>query len=77
MVIFWSLRTQRKSRLSLLHFLLRYSYPIALDLVASGKVNVKPLITHCFKLEQSHDAFKTSGAGTNAVKVMINCEKEN
>lgn len=50
-------------------------YPIALDLVASGKLDVKPLITHRFKLEQSHEAFKTSGAGTNAIKVMINCEK--
>ena len=77
MVILSNLRTQRRSRLSSLYFLLHYSYPIALDLVASGKVNVKPLITHRFKLEQSHDAFKTSGAGTNAIKVMINCEKEN
>ena len=53
------------------------SYPIALELVASGDVNVKALITHRFKLEQSHDAFNASGAGKDgAIKVMISCQKE-
>jgi len=52
------------------------TYPTALELVASGKVNVKPLITHRFKLEQSHQAFAASGSGTsNAIKVMISCQK--
>ncbi|XP_057307172.1 sorbitol dehydrogenase-like [Hydractinia symbiolongicarpus] len=51
-------------------------YPTALELVASGKVDVKPLITHRFKLEQSHDAFEVSASGKdNAIKVMISCEK--
>lgn len=51
-------------------------YPTALELIASGKVNVKPLITHRFKLEQSHQAFEATGAGnSNAIKVMISCEK--
>jgi len=49
-------------------------YPTALDLVASGKVNVKPLITHRFALENSQQAFDASGAGNNgAIKVMISC----
>ncbi|XP_066923109.1 sorbitol dehydrogenase-like [Clytia hemisphaerica] len=52
-------------------------YPTALDLVASGKVNVKPLITHRFKLEESHKAFTTSSSpGCNTIKVMISCHEE-
>lgn len=52
-------------------------YPTALELVASGKVNVKPLITHRFKLEESHKAFTTSSSpGCNAIKVIISCHEE-
>lgn len=52
------------------------SYPKALALVASGAVNVKPLITHHFKLEQSLEAFETSRTGAGgAIKVMIHCEE--
>ncbi|XP_013777584.1 sorbitol dehydrogenase-like [Limulus polyphemus] len=52
-------------------------YPIALDLVASGKVNVKPLITHHFKLEDSLKAFETSKTGEGgAIKVMIHCYQD-
>ena len=52
------------------------SYPKALALVASGAVNVKPLITHHFKLEQSLDAFETSRTGAGgAIKVVIHCDE--
>jgi len=51
-------------------------YAKALELVASGKVNVKPLITHRYKLEQSHEAFQATGSGdSGAIKVIISCEK--
>jgi len=47
-------------------------YPIALDLVSTGKINVKPLITHRFTLEQTLQAFETSRLGTDgAIKVII------
>lgn len=50
-------------------------YPLALDMIASGKVNVKPLITHRFKLEESIQAFETARTGAGgAIKVMISCE---
>ncbi|KAG8181969.1 hypothetical protein JTE90_026907 [Oedothorax gibbosus] len=49
-------------------------YPIALGLVASGAVNVEPLITHRFKLEESLKAFETAHSG-DAIKVIINCAK--
>jgi L-iditol 2-dehydrogenase len=49
-------------------------YPAALALVASGRVNVKALITHNFTLEESKDAFETSRTGAGgAIKVMIHC----
>ncbi|KAJ3052377.1 hypothetical protein HK097_006439 [Rhizophlyctis rosea] len=47
-------------------------YARALNLVASGAVKVKPLVTHRFKLEESEKAFelaKTGGEGV--VKIMI------
>ncbi|ELU06025.1 hypothetical protein CAPTEDRAFT_149787 [Capitella teleta] len=53
------------------------SYPTALAMVASGAVNVKPLVTHHFPLEKTLDAFETAltGAG-GAVKVVIDCFKK-
>jgi L-iditol 2-dehydrogenase len=51
-----------------------FSYPVALDLVASGRVNVKPLVTHRFKLEETVQAFETARTGAGgAIKVMISC----
>ena len=58
-------------------FFLYCSYPKALALVASGAVNVKPLVTHHFKLEQSLEAFETSRTGAGgAIKVMIHCNED-
>ena len=49
-------------------------YPKAIDMVASGRVNVKPLITHRFQLEETVKAFETAKTGAgNAIKVMIKC----
>jgi len=49
-------------------------YPAALAMIASGAVDVKPLVTHRFSLEQTLDAFRTAHAG-EGVKVMIACHK--
>jgi len=52
------------------------SYPIALSMVASGAVNVKPLVTHRFKLEQTIEAFEVARTGAGgAIKVMIECSR--
>ncbi|XP_071964107.1 sorbitol dehydrogenase-like [Antedon mediterranea] len=53
-------------------------YPIALSMIASGQVNVKPLITHHFDLEKTMDAFETAKTGAGgAIKVMIHCGDDN
>ena len=49
------------------------SYPKALELVASGRVDVKPLVSHRFTLEQSEEAFQTALTGKgNPIKIAIN-----
>ncbi|XP_077870277.1 sorbitol dehydrogenase-like [Saccoglossus kowalevskii] len=54
--------------------ILRYAncFPTALAMIASGKVDVKPLVTHRFTLAKSLDAFETARTGAGgAIKVMI------
>ncbi|XP_077977367.1 sorbitol dehydrogenase-like [Glandiceps talaboti] len=47
-------------------------YPKAISMLSTGSLDVKPLITHRFTLDQSLDAFKTAIDRTsNAIKVMI------
>ncbi|BCR89232.1 NAD(P)-dependent alcohol dehydrogenase [Aspergillus chevalieri] len=47
-------------------------YPAAIDLISSGQINVKPLITNRFKFEESEHAFELVKAGRQDVfKVMI------
>nr|QBH74074.1 alcohol dehydrogenase [Nicoletia phytophila] len=52
-------------------------YPLSLAMVASGKVDVKKLITHRFKLEDTLEAYETARTGAGgAIKVVINCVKQ-
>ena len=49
----------------------------AIEMVASGRIDVKPLITHRFQLEETLQAFETAKTGAgNAIKVMIKCSKQ-
>ncbi|KAK7116618.1 sorbitol dehydrogenase-like [Littorina saxatilis] len=50
-------------------------YPTALAMVASGKVNVKPLVTHRYTLEQTIEAFEAAKRG-EGVKIMISCVRK-
>lgn len=56
---------------------LRYanSYQLALSLIAEGKVDPRPMITHRFDLEQALEAFETVKRG-DGVKVMIKCKRD-
>jgi D-xylulose reductase len=38
-------------------------YPLAISLVASGKIDLKPLVTHRFKFDEAIVAFKATRAG--------------
>ena len=44
-----------------------HDYPTAIDLVASGRVNVKSMITHTFPLEKVEEAFKVVEAYADGV----------
>lgn len=50
-------------------------YADALDLLASKKIDVKPLITHNYNIEDTVAAFDTAKSGkTDVIKVMIHCK---
>ena len=49
---------------------------MALELIASGKVDVRPLVTHHYKLEETLAAFQTTKEQADgAIKVIITCGK--
>lgn len=48
------------------------SYQTALSLVANGSIDVKPVVTHTFSLDNALEAFATArDASDNAIKVVI------
>ena len=48
-------------------------YPAALSLIASGRIDVKPLITHRYNINQSVEAFEMAESG-QAIKVMVSID---
>lgn len=57
-----------------LQFQYRYAnqYPKAIRLVAGGLIDLKPLVTHRFKLEDAVDAFHVAAdPSQGAIKVQI------
>ncbi|KAM7274236.1 hypothetical protein ACFE04_028900 [Oxalis oulophora] len=55
-------------------FRYKNTWPLCIEFLRSGKIDVKPLITHRFGFSQQEveDAFETSARGGNAIKVMFN-----
>ncbi|KAG7300503.1 hypothetical protein JYU34_016134 [Plutella xylostella] len=49
------------------------SYPIALSMVSSGLIDVKPLVTHHFSMEETLQAYETARRG-DGIKVMIHVQ---
>ncbi|KAL1494455.1 hypothetical protein ABEB36_010053 [Hypothenemus hampei] len=52
---------------------MRYAndYETAIDMVSRGKVDIKPIITHRFKLEDACDAFEFASKKEEQIKVLI------
>ncbi|OAY69677.1 sorbitol dehydrogenase [Ananas comosus] len=50
------------------------TWPLCLEFLRSGKIDVKPLITHRFGFSQKEveEAFEVSARGSDAIKVMFN-----
>ncbi|KAJ8771489.1 hypothetical protein K2173_026666 [Erythroxylum novogranatense] len=55
-------------------FRYRNTWPLCIEFLRTGKIDVKPLITHRFGFSQEdiEEAFKTSARGGEAIKVMFN-----
>jgi L-iditol 2-dehydrogenase len=55
-------------------FRYRDTWPLFIELLRSGKVDVRPLITHRFGFSQQEveKAFEVSARGREAIKVMFN-----
>ncbi|KAL5715991.1 L-iditol 2-dehydrogenase [Ranunculus cassubicifolius] len=55
-------------------FRYKNTWPLCIELIGSGKIDVKPLITHRFGFSQKEveEAFETSAKGSDAIKVMFN-----
>ncbi|XP_057950511.1 sorbitol dehydrogenase-like [Malania oleifera] len=55
-------------------FRYKNTWPLCLEFLRSGKIDVKPLITHRFGFSQKEveEGFETSARGGNAIKVMFN-----
>ena len=51
-------------------------YPTAISLIATGKIDAKPLVTHRYKLQEAVKAFETcKNQSDGAIKVMIKCNQ--
>jgi threonine dehydrogenase-like Zn-dependent dehydrogenase len=46
-------------------------YPTAMSLLASGKIDVKPFITHHFTLDQINEAIETGLTDPTAIKIIV------
>lgn len=55
-------------------FRYKNTWPLCIEFLTSGKIDVKPLITHRFGFSQKEveEAFETSASGSTAIKVMFN-----
>jgi len=44
-------------------------------MISAGQINVKPIITHNFTLEETLQAFNTAKSG-QGIKVIIDCARQ-
>ena len=49
-------------------------FPQVLEMLATGKVDPSPLVTHRFGLSEFHEALDTARDASRSIKVMIDCQ---
>jgi len=52
-----------------------HTWPTAIELVSSGRVDVKPLVTHHFPLDETEDALTLGGRVADSVKAVIHPQR--
>ena len=52
-----------------------HTWPIAIELVSSGRVDVKPLVTHHFSLDEAEDALTLTSRVADSVKAVIHPQR--
>lgn len=52
-----------------------HTWPLAIELVSSGRVDVNPLITHHFNLEESADALTLGSRVSDSVKAVVHPQR--
>jgi L-iditol 2-dehydrogenase len=52
-----------------------HTWPMAIELVASGRIDVSPLVTHHFSLAESEDALTLSSRVSDSVKAVIHPQR--
>ena len=67
----WSIIGDRKELNIFGSHISPYTYPIAIDLLAKGKVKVDKIVTHTFSLEKFEEAFKLAEKGEESIKVVL------
>jgi threonine dehydrogenase-like Zn-dependent dehydrogenase len=48
-----------------------YCYPLAIDMLAKGRVPTDAIVTHQISLEDYQEGFKLASSGTESIKVML------
>ncbi len=48
-----------------------YTYPLAIDYISNGKIDVRQIVTHQFGLEEFQTAFEMVQKGTDSIKVQL------
>jgi len=67
----WSVIGDRKELDVLGSHLGPYCYPLAIDYIERGIVDVDPIVTHAFPLHRFEEAFEVAHRAEDAIKVML------
>lgn len=67
----WSIISDRKELDVLGSHLSPYTYPRAIDFLATRKLDMRGLVTHTYPLSQFHEALEVMAKGENSLKVAL------